>query len=125
MKIRTFMTIVAVETALIGLISLLVPEAASESLGTKLSTFDIFSARTIGAILVAMAIVNWSVRNEPMAKSLRGILWANVFMNGTLAFIDTLAIVHKIIGAGTWTGIGIHMVLISGFLYFLTRRESK
>jgi hypothetical protein len=61
--------------------SLFVPTIAATSLGQTMTPFDVFTARTIGAILLAVAIMNWSAgRQAP--NTVRGILLGNIFLTG-------------------------------------------
>jgi hypothetical protein len=104
----------------LGASSLLVPTIATTSLGRIMTPFDIFTARTIGAILLAVAIMNWSAsRQSPHA--MRGTLLGNIVLNATLAIVDIAAITERTIGAGSWSGIAIHLVLLAGFLYYAIR----
>ena len=88
--------------------------------GQPLSAFDIFVARTLGAILVTLGIIDWSVSNLDQ-KALQGVLWANVFMNVTLGAIDTANILDGTIGPANWSGIGFHVLFTTLFLVYLLR----
>jgi hypothetical protein len=114
MKLSLFMKLVAGYLVLIGAVSLLIPQAASGGMGNELSSFDIFVARTLGAALITLGIIDWSISNP-------AVLWANVFMNVTLAIVDTLNILAGTIGPSNWTGIGFHLAFTAGFLFYLLR----
>ncbi|HEX4225177.1 MAG TPA: hypothetical protein VHZ97_22630 [Pseudonocardiaceae bacterium] len=104
----------------LGAASLLVPTMAAASLGQVMTPFDVFTARTIGAILLAVAIMNWSAsRQSPAAP--RGVLLGNIFLNAALAVVDIVGVAGGTIGAGSWSGIAIHLLLLSGFLYYAIR----
>jgi len=107
----------AVYLAAIGLVSFAFPRQASTGLGQELTAFDTFAARTIGLALVTIAIVNWTA-------SARNVVLANIFLNASLAALDTVSILDGTIGPGSWTGIAIHLILLSGLLACLDRRSS-
>jgi hypothetical protein len=109
----------AVYLGAIGLISFAFPRQASTGLGQELTAFDTFAARTIGLALVTIAIVNWSAG----AESARNVVLANIFLNASLAALDTVGILDGTIGSGSWTGITIHLILLTGLLACLERRN--
>lgn len=115
---KLFVRIAAAYFAVIGLASLLAPQSASGQIGHALSAFDVFVARSLGAAIVAVAMANWSLSSR-LSRSTVGLLWANLFMNTSLADIDIVAVTHKTIGQNSWTGISIHGLLAAGFVYFI------
>jgi hypothetical protein len=100
----------------LGAASLFVPAIAATSLGQTMTPFDVFAARTIGAILLAVAIMDFAAGRRP-ANTVRGVLLGNIFLNAALAVVDIVAISGGTIGAGGWSGIAIHLLLLAGFLY--------
>jgi hypothetical protein len=120
---KLFVRITAVYLGLIGLASLCDP-AASSQLGHTLSMFDVFMARSLGAALVTVALIDWSASSRLRSLG-SGLLWANLFMNTALAAIDIGAIAHKTIGSGAWFGVGMHCVFIAGLVYWLMRQKKQ
>ncbi|MEV6969861.1 hypothetical protein AB0M47_32580 [Hamadaea sp. NPDC051192] len=119
MKVTLFLKIQAIYLAAIGGLSLLIPQAAGGRLGS-LTAFDVFVARSLGAVLVTVAALDWVASTSP-GPMLRPALWANVFMNVTLGAIDTLATANATISASSWTGISIHALFTIGLLGYLLR----
>jgi hypothetical protein len=117
---KLFVRIAATYLAIIGLASLLAPQAASGQMGHSLSPFDIFVARSLGAAIVAVAWIDWSFSSQ-LNRTAAGLLWANLFMNASLAVIDIAAVMHHTTGPNSWFGINMHGLLMIGFLYFLYR----
>jgi hypothetical protein len=46
------------------------------------------------------------------------VVLGNIFLNTALAIVDIAGIVGGTIGAGSWSGIAIHLLLLAGFLYY-------
>jgi hypothetical protein len=109
---RLVLRISAVYFGLLGVASLAVPKAAASGLDQPMTSFDVFTARTIGAILLAFAVATWSAS----ARASTGILAANVLLNASLAAVDIGAIAGGTIGATSWTGVAAHLVLLSALL---------
>jgi hypothetical protein len=117
-KLQTFLKIAASEASLFGAVALVIPEASA---GVSLTPYDVFLGRSIGALLLTIGIINWSVRKEGASKALRGILWASAFMHAVLAFIDITNTFGGTLGPAAWFGITLHAAFMAGFLYYLAR----
>ena len=120
MKATVFLKIQAIYLGAIGALSLLIPQAAGGQLG-GLTAFDVFVARSLGAVLVTVAALNWVASSSP-GPVVRKALWANVFMNVTLGVIDTIATANATISTSSWTGISFHALFTIGLLVYLLRR---
>jgi hypothetical protein len=116
---RRLLKISAIHLGALGAASLLIPQAASSGLGRPLTSFDVFAARTIGATLLTVAILNWSASTRAVTPA--GAMFANVFMNAVLGTIDAINIVGGTIGASGWSGVAIHAALMSAFGVYLLR----
>jgi hypothetical protein len=123
MKATLFLKVQAVYLGAIGALSLLIPQAAGGQLG-HLTPFDIFVARSLGAVLVTVAALTWVASSSP-GPVLRSALWANVFMNVTLGVIDTIATANATISTSSWTGISIHAVFTTGLVFYLLRGRTN
>jgi hypothetical protein len=121
---KLFIRFAAVYFIAIGLISLAAPQAGSGQMGQTLSAFDIFVARSLGAAIMTVGLINWSLSSR-QSHSTTGLLWANLFMNASLATIDVYAVLQKTIGASSWFGISMHALLIIGCVYFLYQTYPK
>jgi hypothetical protein len=120
MTVSTFLKLVAIWLGLNGAISILIPQVAAAGLGQTLNAFDLFAAQTVGVLLLTLAIMNW-VLSVANAASVRGALWGNLFMNIALASIDSLNLLTGTIAVGSLFGIGIHVLVIVGLVYYLVR----
>ncbi|MFG1653575.1 hypothetical protein ACGFIE_26940 [Micromonospora sp. NPDC049275] len=119
--LRWLLRITAIYLGVLGTAALLVPQAAASGLGQPLTPFDVFATRTIGAILLTVAILNWSASASTRAPA--GAVLANVFLNAALGVVNAIAIVDGTIGAGGWSGVAIHAALVLAFslCHFLRR----
>lgn len=117
---KLFVRFAAVYFIVIGLASLLAPQAASSH---ALSAFDIFVARSLGAALAALGMVNWSLGSR-LRQPLRGPIAANIFANVSLAVIDIAAVHQGVIGGSSWFGIGMHLLLCVGFVYCFFQNQA-
>jgi hypothetical protein len=104
---RITLRLSAAYLCLMGLAALLLPGPASSSLQQPMSNFDLFATRTVGAILISLAMVDW------FAAPSTGVLAANAFLNTALATIDMLAIAQGTIGASSWPGVVIHAAFLT------------
>ncbi|MEV4820943.1 hypothetical protein [Micromonospora sp. NPDC049274] len=119
--LRWLLRITAIYLGVLGAAALLVPQAAASGLGQPLTPFDVFATRTIGAILLTVAILNWSASVSTRAPA--AVVLANVFLNAALGVVNAIAIVDGTISAGSWSGVAIHAALILAFAlcHFLRR----
>ncbi|WP_216895098.1 hypothetical protein [Nocardia alni] len=101
----------AVYNAAIGALALLNPRPAAAGLKPDPTAFDVFTTRTIGAMLIASGIANWSAGAAPR----RGALLANLVLNALLGGVDAIAITDGTIGRQAWRGVAIHGGLITAF----------
>ena len=115
---KLFLRIVVVYMGIIGLVSLLYPQAGASNLGHALNSFELFIARSLGALLITIAIINWLLSTAPPAI-VRGLLWGNLFMNTVLAVIDIIALSGHVIDASAWSGISVRVLLCFGSLYYI------
>jgi len=119
MNISTFLKMAAVWLGINGAISILIPQVAADGLGQTLNAFDLFAVHTVGVLLLTLAIMNWVV-SAATSVSVRGAIWANLFMNIALGGVDILSMLNGTIAAG-WFGISIHALIVVGLVYFLIR----
>jgi hypothetical protein len=83
-----------------------------------MTPFDLFATRTIGVLLLTIAITNWSASLRG-AGVRTGVLLATLFLNGALAVVDIASIRAGTIPVDSWTGVAVHGVFIAGFLVVL------
>jgi hypothetical protein len=117
MSIRTFLTIAAVAAVIFGLGFVLFPAALVSLYGIHLNDVSIYIAQLDGASLLALGIINWSVRDSRDAD---GILLGN-FVANTIGFLVSLFGQFSGLGginALGWSTVIIYLFLAVGFGYY-------
>lgn len=117
------MRFAAVYFVIIGMASLLAPQAAAGHMGHPLSAFDVFVARSLGVAITTVGLTNWSFSTK-LDSAMRGLCAANVFANVSLACIDISAVHQGAVASSAWFGISMHVLLGVGFAYCLFRMYS-
>lgn len=122
---RWFFIVAAVIGALLGLLMFFAPAFAGQSFGVVTTPLAESLFRVLGAALVAVAIMNFMVRDHPASPTLNAI----VLMNVTIHAFGTVAdIWSTLLGALTWSGIApglvVHVVVGVWALVLLTRRSA-
>jgi hypothetical protein len=112
------LTLSALYLTVIGALSLVVPASAASGLGHDMTPFDLFATRTIGVLLLTVAVTNWSASLRD-AGVRTGVLAATLFLNAALAVVDIASIQAGTIPVDSWTGIAVHGVFVVGFLVVL------
>lgn len=114
------LTLTAAIAATIGGLALIAPEFLIETVKAAPGAPSAsVMARTVGVLLVAFAVLNFSVRKAPDSPTVRGILLANLVNQLLLLPIDPIAYAE-----GTFTGLGsfvpntvLHLALAAAFAY--------
>lgn len=123
-KPRHAFTLVVCTAGPIGLfaffapITLLVDVKAATAPGVAVAM-----ARTVGVLLVAIAALNFLVRNHPPSPTLRAVVWTNLILQLLILPLDPLAFAE-----GTYGSLGafvpntlLHLGLIALFAHQLLR----
>ena len=120
MKLSLFLKLLAAYLGLLGAAALLLPQTATGQLGQPMAPFDVFASRTVGVVLLTVAVLDWvlSSAGRPVP---RGALLANLLMNTALGVIDTFAIAGRTIGASSSVGIAFHAVFTICLCFYLFR----
>jgi hypothetical protein len=119
---RLFFWIAAIIGALLGLLMFFAPGFAAQSFNVTSTPLADALFRVLGAALLAVALMNFLVRDHPVSPTLLAILW----MNAAVHILGLIADVWSTsLGALTWTSIllgsAIHVVLGAWALYLIFR----
>jgi len=87
MNVRTFLSITAVIAFVYGIGFILFPAGLTNLYGVTLEPIGIYVAQLFGAVLLGLAIINWSARD---ARVMDGVLTGNLVAN-TIGFLVTLS----------------------------------
>ena len=121
-----FLTIVAAIATIIGSICLFTPEMLIVEVKHAIpSSAANVMARTVGILLVSIAILNFLVRNHEDSQTIKAILKANLVLQLGIMPIDPLAYAYGIYATTSsfLPNTILHILLAAGFTYFILRME--
>ncbi|OGO74765.1 MAG: hypothetical protein A3K41_10765 [Chloroflexi bacterium RIFOXYD12_FULL_57_15] len=117
MKLRTFLTIVAVIALLYALGLILLPAFMATTYGMGTSASEILLARFFGVEMLVVGVINWLAKDLTGA-SVRPVITGNLIGDivGTIvALMGTLSGVMNVVG---WSAVAIYLLIALGFAYF-------
>lgn len=123
-----FLTLGAAVAAAIGLLALTAPNVLLTQLKFAQSNPAAeVMARTVGVLLLSVALVNFLVRKHPDSPTLKAILIGDLFLQLAILPIDPWAFYN-----GTFNTLAsfipntiIHILLAAGFIYYLATMEPE
>lgn len=123
-----FLILGAAVAAAIGLLALVAPHTLLTELKYAQSNPAAeVMARTIGVLLLSVALVNFLVRKHPDSPTLKAILIGDLFLQLAILPIDPWAFYN-----GTFNTLAsfipntiIHILLASGFIYYLATMKPE
>lgn len=121
MSRKQFLTIAASVASVIGMIALFFPAFLLVGMKAAVpSETGIVMARTAGAFLLSIGILNFLVRADRPSKTLASVLFANAVLQLLILPVDPIAYF-----AGTYGSVMsfvpntiLHLGLLAGFFYF-------
>ena len=121
MKVKLFVAIAAVIAILYGIIFLLIPGVALAFYGDAIpNASSILSIRFYGASLLSLGLVGWFVRETSDWTALRGLLLGLSIGNVAAVVVAIWGTVTGIMNAMGWSVVLIYLVLLVGFVYYLS-----
>ena len=121
MKVKLFLAIAAVIAALYGIAFLLIPGVALAFYGDATpNASSILSIRFYGASLLSVGLVVWFVRETSDWTALRGLLLGLSIGNVVGVVVSIWGTVTGIMNAMGWSVVLIYLVLLAGFVYYLS-----
>ena len=124
MKRSLFFLITAIIGVLFGVMLFLAPAKGADGFGVTASPEVVALFRALGAMILAMGIMNFLVRNHPASQTLKMVLLTNIISHGLTMIADiygiasgTLQFSKLVVGQGTHLFIGI------GSLIYLLKME--
>lgn len=95
-----FLTLAATIALAVGGTALFAPAVLLASKGVLGNAAAEVWMREVGAILMAVGVVAWSVRKHPDSPTLRALLWGNALLQALLLPIEIMALAQGTITAG-------------------------
>jgi hypothetical protein len=124
MKLRTYLTIVAVVSLLYGLGLLLLPSFMATTYGFGTSPSEILLARFFGVAMLTLGLINW------LAKDLTGASVKPIILGGLIgdavgAIVALMGTLSGVMSAVGWSAFVIYLLFVFGFAYFQFMAPSK
>jgi hypothetical protein len=115
-----FLTIAALIAISVGGMALLAPEVMLSSKGISGNPAARVWMREVGALLLAVGVMNWLIRTHEDSPTLRALLWGNALLQLGLLPIELIAHPQGAIptAAGIVPNSVVHVVLACGFITF-------
>ena len=121
MKVKLFVAIAAVIAILYGIVFLLIPGVALAFYGDAMpNVSSILSIRFYGASLLSLGLVGWFVKETSDWTALRGLLLGLSIGNVAAVVVAIWGTVTGIMNAMGWSVVLIYLVLLVGFVYYLS-----
>ena len=125
MKRSLFFLITAILALLFGGLMFLSPPGAASAFGLEQSAATDVVFRILGGTLLALALLNFLVRNHADSETLAAVLWANVATHGLGLIADITAVVAgPLKPSAIVLGVIVHLFVGIGSLIYATRMRA-
>ncbi|MBI2020568.1 hypothetical protein HYS94_04070 [Candidatus Daviesbacteria bacterium] len=118
MSLKTFLTIASASAIVFGVPLIFFPQMMAANFGISLDSSGEVFAKTAGAMLVTLGLINWLARNWKDTKALKDLLLADILVQLLTLVIDFMSINSGAMNQMGWIGVILHIVLAAGLLYF-------
>lgn len=118
MKLKIFLTIVAVIFVVLGIGFLVMPVQITAMHGITLNAGSALLTRVLGSSLLGFGLIYWWSRNSAPSAALTGVLWASVVYNAIDALVSLQGMLAGTANALGWSFVVLHTLLTIGFVYF-------
>jgi len=115
MKQSTFLSIAGMAGMLFGLGFLVVPHQFMSGYGVVLNEGTVTVARSLGAMLLCVGLMNFVARNAEDSTALRAILYGNLAIHVPTLANDLVAVLSHAVASQAWGSVIIHVILSGGF----------
>jgi hypothetical protein len=118
---RTLMILAAADAVAFGLGSLLLPDVVLSLLGGETDDLGRALLRELGAILLALGIITWFLRDLGDGPLRRGVVSGAITGIALTAVIVGLVTASGMFNALGWVIVAIHVILAAGLAWVLLR----
>jgi hypothetical protein len=118
---RTLMTLAAADAVAFGLVSLLLPDAVLSILGGQTDDLGRALLRELGAILLALGIITWFLRDLGEGPLRRGVISGAITGIALTAVIVGFVTASGMFNVLGWAIVAIHVILAAGLAGVLLR----
>jgi len=124
MKLRTFLTIVAVIALLYALGLILMPAFMATTYGLGTSASEILLGRFFGVEMLVVGLITWLAKDLTGA-SVRPIITGSLIGDIVGAFIALMATLNGVMNSVGWSAVAIYLLIALGFAYFQFKAPTK
>ena len=124
MKLRTFLTIVAVIALLYAIGLLLMPTFMATTYGMGTSASEILLARFFGVQMLMVGLITWLAKDLTDA-SVRPIITGSLIGDFVGAVVALMGTLNGVMNAVGWSAVAIYLLIALGFAYFQFMAPAK
>jgi hypothetical protein len=124
MKLRTFLTIVAVIALLYALGLILMPAFMATTYGLGTSASEILLGRFFGVEMLVVGLITWLAKDLTGA-SVRPIIIGSLIGDIVGAFFALMATLNGVMNSVGWSAVAIYLLIALGFAYFQFKAPAK
>ncbi|HSW47548.1 MAG TPA: hypothetical protein VLG67_00560 [Candidatus Saccharimonadales bacterium] len=124
--LRNYLTFNSIVALLSAAAFLFFPHAVTASQGATIAPGALIFVKTVGGLILSIAVLDWYARDLKDAKMMEGVLITNFLVHASSVAIDTMGVTSGVISGGTeWYNIAIRGLIALGFLYFIVKNPLK
>ena len=124
MKLRTFLTIVAVIALLYALGLILMPAFMATTYGFGTSASEILLGRFFGVEMLVVGLITWLAKDLTGA-SVRPIIIGSLIGDIVGAFVALMGTLTGVMNSVGWSAVAIYLLIALGFAYFQFKAPTK
>jgi len=125
MKRNVFLTIAGILALLFGLTMCFAPGKMMQNLAVTSDQAAFNVLQWAGNMLIAIAFINFMSRNDTGSPALRAVMIGNIVLHVGGLIVDfyqySIGFVNT---SGLVTGMIVHILLITGFVYYLSKMKT-
>jgi hypothetical protein len=124
MKLRTFLTIVAVIALLYALGLILMPAFMATTYGFGTSASEILLGRFYGVEMLVVGLITWLAK-DLTGTSVRPIIIGSLIGDIVGAFVALMGTLTGVMNSVGWSAVAIYLLIALGFAYFQFKAPAK
>lgn len=123
---RFFFVVVAIFTALLGVVWVFFPETMLGSWDVKADGVAAYMGRRYGGLFFGYSVILWLSRNAGPSQLRRAILAGSAVVTGVVGILSVIGAVSRVVGPGVWGAGAAEIALAGAFGYFwFATRDSR
>jgi hypothetical protein len=124
MKLKTWMLVNIIVSAVFGLALVLVPGTFIATYGVTADAGIRYVGQVLGACFLGNAVLFWFAKDAPVSETLMAICRAFFVFNGVALVVSLIAQLSGVMNAVGWSSVAIYLLLGLGWAYFLRAKPA-